>query len=70
MTATFDNEHWIYWVGPLLGALIAWCFYRFIKTLEYEVRRTANVASFQLQQCMVLTAGDDRWSIPAQTGTH
>lgn len=38
MTATFDKDHWIYWVGPGLGALIAWCFYRFIKMLEYEVR--------------------------------
>lgn len=38
VTTTFDSEHWIYWVGPLLGALIAWGFYRFIKTLEYEVR--------------------------------
>ncbi|CAN8103660.1 unnamed protein product [Discula destructiva] len=37
VTATFDQEHWIYWVGPGLGALIAWCFYRFIKTLEYEM---------------------------------
>ncbi|KAF7562402.1 hypothetical protein G7046_g1745 [Stylonectria norvegica] len=34
---TFDSEHWIYWVGPLLGSLIAVVFYRFIKTLEYEM---------------------------------
>ncbi|KAI1341875.1 aquaporin-like protein [Xylariaceae sp. FL0016] len=37
ITLTFDQEHWIYWVGPLLGALIAVVFYRFIKTLEYEM---------------------------------
>ncbi|KAH8677875.1 aquaporin-like protein [Xylariales sp. PMI_506] len=37
VTLTFDSEHWIYWVGPLLGALIAVVFYRFIKTLEYEM---------------------------------
>jgi hypothetical protein len=44
VTATFDPEHWIYWVGPLLGSLIAVCFYKFIKTLEYEVGRgTARV---------------------------
>jgi aquaporin related protein len=36
---TFDNYHWIYWVGPCLGAIVAVLFYRFIKMLEYE---TAN----------------------------
>jgi aquaporin rerated protein, other eukaryote len=37
VTGTFDPEHWIYWVGPLGGSLIAVAFYKFIKTLEYEV---------------------------------
>lgn len=37
ITHTFDSEHWIYWVGPFIGSLIAVCFYRFIKTLEYEM---------------------------------
>ncbi|KAF2747608.1 aquaporin, partial [Sporormia fimetaria CBS 119925] len=36
---TFNGYHWIYWVGPLLGALVAVLFYRLIKLLEYE---TAN----------------------------
>ncbi|KAH7406232.1 aquaporin-like protein [Phaeosphaeria sp. MPI-PUGE-AT-0046c] len=36
---TFDGYHWIYWVGPLLGATLAVIFYRLIKVLEYE---TAN----------------------------
>ena len=35
----FEHYHWIYWVGPLLGALLAAAFYKFIKVLEYE---TAN----------------------------
>ena len=26
----------IYWVGPILGALVATGFYKFIKILEYE----------------------------------
>jgi aquaporin rerated protein, other eukaryote len=34
--ASFPSEHWIYWLGPILGALVAAGFYWFIKTLEYE----------------------------------
>lgn len=36
---TFNGYHWIYWVGPFLGALLAVLLYRIIKILEYE---TAN----------------------------
>lgn len=36
---TFNSYHWIYWIGPLLGAIVAVIFYRLIKLLEYE---TAN----------------------------
>ncbi len=38
-TKRFDGYHWIYWVGPLLGALLAVLLYRLLKVLEYE---TAN----------------------------
>ncbi|KAL3427718.1 aquaporin-1 [Phlyctema vagabunda] len=37
VTWTWDNEHWIYWVGPVIGSLIAVFFYKFIKMLEYEM---------------------------------
>ncbi|KAK7977924.1 hypothetical protein PG996_003975 [Apiospora saccharicola] len=37
VTLTFDPEHWIYWIGPLIGSIIAVAFYKFIKTLEYEM---------------------------------
>lgn len=37
--ATFEDYHWIYWIGPLLGALLASGFYKLMKGLEYE---TAN----------------------------
>lgn len=36
---TFSSYHWIYWFGPILGAIVAAGFYKFIKILEYE---TAN----------------------------
>lgn len=32
----FPHEHWIYWVGPCLGSLVASGFYWFIKSCEYE----------------------------------
>lgn len=32
----FPPEHWIYWVGPLLGALLASGFYKIMKVLRYE----------------------------------
>ncbi|KAK8045534.1 hypothetical protein PG993_005558 [Apiospora rasikravindrae] len=37
VTGQFDPEHWVYWVGPGVGALIAIAFYQFIKMLEYEM---------------------------------
>ncbi|KAF7513878.1 hypothetical protein GJ744_006492 [Endocarpon pusillum] len=35
-TRSFPGHHWIYWLGPVLGACIASGFYRFIKFLLYE----------------------------------
>lgn len=35
----FPGYHWLYWVGPLLGAFIAAMLYQLLKLLEYE---TAN----------------------------
>ncbi|KAF2246518.1 aquaporin-like protein [Trematosphaeria pertusa] len=37
VTGVFDQEHWIYWVGPGLGAILAVAFYKFIKILKYEM---------------------------------
>ncbi|CAL3968069.1 unnamed protein product [Diplocarpon coronariae] len=35
----FHSYHWIYWVGPILGAIVASGFFLLMKMLEYE---TAN----------------------------
>ncbi|KAI9815095.1 MAG: hypothetical protein M1827_002938 [Pycnora praestabilis] len=33
----FNYEHWIYWVGPFFGAIVAAFLYKMMKVLEYEV---------------------------------
>jgi len=33
---TFENYHWIYWLGPILGASLAAGFYKLLKWLQYE----------------------------------
>ena len=33
---SFYSYHWIYWVGPILGSLLASGFYMLVKALEYE----------------------------------
>jgi len=38
----FERYHWIYWIGPLLGALLAVLAYRVIKALEYETYGAAD----------------------------
>ncbi|KAK6363291.1 hypothetical protein TWF730_000731 [Orbilia blumenaviensis] len=32
----FNSDHWVYWIGPILGALLASGFYRLLKFLQYE----------------------------------
>lgn len=35
----FTHYHWIYWIGPLLGTLLAFAIYFVLKWLDYQ---TAN----------------------------
>jgi aquaporin related protein len=39
VAGNFHRDHWVYWVGPCLGSVLAVLFYRLVKILEYE---TAN----------------------------
>lgn len=32
----FGDNHWVYWVGPITGSLLAAGTYKFLKVLEYE----------------------------------
>ncbi|KAF2152161.1 aquaporin [Myriangium duriaei CBS 260.36] len=34
--ASFQGYHWIYWIGPFLGALLASGYYGFVKYYNYE----------------------------------
>ncbi|CDK29538.1 unnamed protein product [Kuraishia capsulata CBS 1993] len=34
--ASFTDYHWIYWVGPALGAVLAWSVWQIWKWLDYE----------------------------------
>lgn len=33
---SFPGYHWLYWLGPALGALLAAGYYRFVKWAHYE----------------------------------
>ncbi|KAI9884023.1 MAG: hypothetical protein M1823_004187 [Watsoniomyces obsoletus] len=52
----FVGYHWIYWLGPVLGALIAAGFYKFVKVLEYE---TANPGQDEVDPRRVPDPEDD-----------
>ncbi|KAK8002894.1 hypothetical protein PG989_002613, partial [Apiospora arundinis] len=35
-SASFPGYHWIYWLGPVLGAVLAAAYFRFVKAWHYE----------------------------------
>ncbi|KAH0496312.1 hypothetical protein TgHK011_003683 [Trichoderma gracile] len=37
VTGKFNGYHWIYWLGPVLGALLSYGVYTLLKVLEYQV---------------------------------
>jgi aquaporin rerated protein, other eukaryote len=53
----FNGYHWIYWLGPAMGSVIAVIFYRLIKALEYE---TANPGQdFDEQENEIFNPSED-----------
>lgn len=41
----FPAEHWIYWAGPAVGAILAAGLYKFLKILDYERANPGQDAS-------------------------
>lgn len=58
---TFNHYHWIYWLGPILGAIVAAGFYKFIKILEYETANPGqdndHAANVERRKNLLLAAG-------------
>lgn len=57
----FHDYHWIYWLGPILGAMVAAGFYKFIKILEYETANPGqdmdHAANVEKRKNLLLAAG-------------
>lgn len=57
---SFYSYHWIYWVGPTLGSLLASGFYMFIKALEYETVNPEQDATGQPSRAFDPTTGVEK----------
>ncbi|GAM83054.1 hypothetical protein ANO11243_010400 [Dothideomycetidae sp. 11243] len=58
---SFHGYHWIYWLGPVLGSMLAAGFYKFIKVLEYETANpgqdTDHSTTVQKRRDLLIAAG-------------
>ena len=54
---SFPGYHWIYWLGPFMGSMLAVLFYRLIKVLEYETASPG--ADFNKQEAEVFEFDED-----------
>ncbi len=41
----FPHYHWIYWIGPLLGSILAWSVWQLLQILDYTNYVTAEKAA-------------------------
>lgn len=61
VNTSFVHYHWIYWLGPILGSIVAAGFYKFIKILEYESANPGqdqdHAAKVQQKKNLLMAAG-------------
>ncbi|KIW13182.1 hypothetical protein PV08_08369 [Exophiala spinifera] len=67
---SFYSYHWIYWVGPTLGSLLASGFYMFIKALEYETVNPEQDATVQAARAFDPTTGVEKRIDPDARVSH
>ncbi|CAI5301885.1 ASB_HP2_G0035330.mRNA.1.CDS.1 [Saccharomyces cerevisiae] len=46
----FPHYHWIYWIGPLLGAFLAWSGWQLLQILDYTTYVNAEKAAGQKKE--------------------
>ncbi|KAK9775049.1 putative Aquaporin [Seiridium cardinale] len=65
----FASYHWIYWVGPILGSLVATGFYLLVKALEYETVNPESDADGNMHLAFDPNTGEEIKVIPGLNGT-
>ncbi|KAK7953862.1 aquaporin rerated protein [Apiospora saccharicola] len=48
-STSFPDYHWIYWLGPCLGAVLAAAYFRFVKAWHYEEANPGQDADSQAE---------------------
>jgi len=66
---SFSNYHWIYWLGPALGATIAAGFYKLLKWLQYETVLSPETDEVVVKPGGKALAGDEEKNIQGRETT-
>jgi len=45
----FTTYHWIYWVGPALGSLVAWAVWKVLRFLEYQTANPGQDSGWEME---------------------